>query len=235
LYAVKSSTDSLAVRIGKTRPEKTAYYFKNIGDEQTMMVDSDESDTVSAELPSTMYVTIFSDDSFEQDKNVMIAALQAVDKIHPDSIVIRTYSAATYKSDVKSNWLIVLTEKPLSIENSNSITFNNSTPAEDIFIQSLNKNKHAAWILTQRLSQEIALQQNLAVALASILMPEEKYAQRATQFDKRTLPDHVMWSARNLSGITNRVTDITVSQRYLLVLFFGFLLIERWLAYKRSQ
>jgi hypothetical protein len=235
LYAMRSSMDSLAVRIGKTRPEKTIYYFKNISDKQTKRLGSNESDTVSAESRSIISVTIFSDDSFEQDKKVMIAALQAVDKIHPDSIVIRTYPAATYKPDVKSTWIIVLAEKPLPIENGNSITFNNSLPTEDLFIQALNKTDYAAWILTQRLSQGIALQKNLAVALSYILMPEEKYAHRATQFDKRTLADNVMWSARNLSRTTGRVTDILVSQRYLVVLFLAFLVIERWLSFKRSQ
>lgn len=235
LNAVRYSPDSMTMRLGKSGPNKTNYYFKNVNFNHQLSIDG-ILDTALITLPSTISVAIFNDSSFVLDKNILVAALQAVDKFTPDSIVIKTYSKSDYQSGIKSNLIIMLSEQRLPIEKTKSITFKANVYHEELFCEERDNNNNSAWTLTQRLNPEIALQKNLAVTLASILLPEQKYTARAAALDKRVLPEKLMWAATDAPLEMHAAgVEIKTSQRYLLMIFLALLLLERWLAFKRSQ
>jgi hypothetical protein len=232
LNAVQISIDSMTARIGKSGPEKTKYSFKSTRNEQASVFNNQ---SLSAEPSSNTSITIVNDPSFEQDKNVVVAALKAIDKIYPDSFIIKSFAAATYQPDTTSDWVITLSENPKFIKDTKSIAYKNAFHKEGLFQREPSEGQYDTWTLTQRLTPDVALQQNLAIRLAALLMPEEKYAQRARQFDKRVLPDELLWDSKTLSVKSPQFDDVTANQKYLFGFFLFFLLLERWVAFKRRQ
>jgi hypothetical protein len=98
------------------------------------------------------------------------------------------------------------------------------------------KSGFASWALTQRLNQQVALQQNLAVQLGLILTSENKYATLARQKDKRALVDELIWDTNSVEPeqIPSTINP-TSSEKYLMALLSLVLLLERWMSFKRNQ
>lgn len=103
--------------------------------------------------------------------------------------------------------------------------------------ENLRSGEGTAWLITKRLNEDIALQEKLPLTLASILLDKSKSEIRATETDRRTQPEEMLWS-REAASETEKIvagTDVTNAAQSLVVLVFMILFVERLFAIKRNQ
>ncbi len=226
LSAVRLSADSILVRKGKTEVRGTRFASdevrgETLTDEEKGLVQN--QDTVS--------ITVYSDVKFGSDKEIMMAALKAVDQTLPCVLNIKVLDVSKWNDD-KADWVVWLSlnESPKT-SNANSITYSKNEYTNELLTLS-----DKGWLITKRLDQENAIAYNLALQLASILLPKDEALQRANELDRRALPEKELWSSAPL-GIANTMvlTGTSSAVPYLLGLILVVLLTERIIAFKRNQ
>ncbi|WP_276374061.1 BatA domain-containing protein [Chryseolinea sp. H1M3-3] len=234
ILAIQTPRDSVFLRTGNSNSVQTSFHTTHIN----AATFEQQTDTISIESAITISITIFTDSTFAYDTNIMLAALKAIDNNSPYNISVKTVSSNNYTADLKSDWVIFLTENVPSDILHNSILARSASHLEnrELLNRTRGNKGYLRWILTQRLNEEVALQENLTVQLASILLPDEKYAPKAAENDKRMLPEELMWSAQAKASPDITLSHETAaSQKYLTLLFLLLLLVERWVSFKRNQ
>jgi len=233
LNAIRISKDSIEVRRGNSNPDKTVFLNSQAKatDDQNIY-NSEDADSVRIEFPDTISVAVVTDSSFARDATIMVAALRAIDNESPNIFRVEKYSVDTYSQVQKMDWVIWLSERPLPvIENLNVIYYQ----AHDT--KNLWDRVAHSWVLTKRLSEGVALEENLTVKLALILNPREKYAAKSLQSDRRVWPEQEAWSEK--SSTDNNLQAAAVSsntnQKYLSLILLLLLIVERWISFKRNQ
>ncbi len=102
-------------------------------------------------------------------------------------------SQEKFSSEKKSDWVIWLSDETHRPTGVNCIYYRKES-SNNLF----EKSGFASWALTQRLNEQVALQQNLAVQLGLILTSENKYDEIARQKDKRVLGDELIWDTNSV-------------------------------------
>ena len=233
LRAVQSSKDSVLLREGNGDAVQTNFSNAQIlNTSNGSMITAIDSDSVRVEQPDTVSIAIVSDSSFIRDAEIVHAALHALDKKSPDVFQVKRYYVKTFPSSQKAGWIVWLSEQPPPrIENQNLIYFL-QLESKKLF----DRVENATWILTQRLNEKIALQDNLTVMLALILTRDKKSLAKANQFDKRILPENELWSSGSASNTNTHAQVVSNGSEKILFAFFVLvLLVERWIAFKRNQ
>jgi hypothetical protein len=237
LEAIKISEDSLAVRAGKSNSRKTTFFTKNVVINPSQHFhEFNTLDSIPIEFPDTLSIAIVNDPGFEYDKTIITAALNAIDKKDSRSFFIETFPTDKYSADKKNHWVIWLSNQLPPNINCSHISFQeNDYGSGELFYQISNAQVNFTWILTQRLNEEIALEENLAVQLAKILTQSrnKKYQSRAKQFDRRVLPEKIS----EITSVPQDVASMNTrsSRKYSIIVFMLLLLMERWIAFKRNQ
>lgn len=228
LKAVKPSDDSIVIRSGNSRSDKTSF--------QNLNTANQDLDFAILEPRDTILVVVVFDSSYEYDKKILIAALQAVQKKSLVSLQAEAIPADEWAEEGQHDWTIWLSEKALPEMTGNLIQVDeNNEQQESLFLQT-NASSKCTWLLTKRLNEEIALQQNLAVQLAMILQHEEKYDDRMKQFDRRVLPEKLRWSSLpEEPGALKAGSDNMAGAKYISIALLLILFAERLLAFKRDQ
>jgi hypothetical protein len=231
LSALQLSNDSLRLRIGHSNAGKTSFSTvrDKINDGQDFF-KFQESDSVPIESAKTISIQIVNDPTFAYDSKMIVAVLQAVDDASPAIFNLETLPCHKFPSENKADWVIWLCEEKINPTTSNSISFqsNNSN-------QLLEKTGYSSWALTQRLNEQIVLDQNLTAQLGLILTSEKKYDEKIRQKDRRALPDKLAWTTTQEGPEFTETLDTTSSKKYLMTLFLFVLLFERWMAFKKNQ
>jgi hypothetical protein len=231
LNAIRMPKDSLVVRMGTSSPEKTSFSTRG----QQGMTGQDffkyGSDSAAVENFKKVSVQIVTDSSSLRDRKIIIAALQAIDEVIPDTFEIKSTESNKFSSASKSDWLIWLSRET-------------RIPAEDnvIYLQQKTSNNLLertgpfSWALTQRLNEQVALEQNLTTRLALIISPQTKNKNTARQKDRRVLDDELIWAKtpNSSSGLPTPVSNPS-SEKYLFAIFLLVLLFERWMAHQKNQ
>ena len=149
----------------------------------------------------------------------------------PDNFEVEILSQEKFSSEKKSDWVIWLSDETGRPTGINCIYYRKES-SNKLF----EKSGFATWALTQRLNEQIALRQNLAVQLGLILTSENKYDEIARQKDKRVLEDELIWDKNSVKPEQIRSTiNPTSSEKYLMTLLLLFLLLERWISFNRKQ
>jgi hypothetical protein len=237
LAALRLSDDSVTLQIGKSNPNKTTFYDKRILNPEPYMMESNHSDSIGIELPDTLSFAVVSDPSFEYDQKIMVAALRVIDKNSPYSLIIKTLPVDYYSQEDKSDWVIWLSDQPPPNLKPNGIYYQKVEPSHnDVIFRKKGENKFI-WILTARLNEEVMLRENLTVQLAEIisLSRNERYDGRAGRFDKRTMPEELIWDPHVPVGTEYQVMNTTSSQHYIVLVLLVVLFLERWIAFKRNR
>ncbi len=226
LTAIRLSSDSVLVRKGKTDFGGTRFASyevrgESLTDEEKALVHT--QDTIS--------ITVYSDAKFDYDKEIILAALKAVDQTLPCVLSIKTSDAAKGNDD-KTDWIVWLSDNEFpKTTNTNSIVY-----SKNKFESELLTSSEKGWLINKRLDQENAIADNLALRLASILFPKDEAQQRANELDRRALPEKELWSSTDVKGKEDLVTTSTSNViQYLVALILISLLIERIVAFKRNQ
>jgi hypothetical protein len=226
LSAIKSHDDTVVVRSGRS----DAFGMMH----STTKTTGASIDTLNIENADTLAIAIVLDPAFANDKDIIVAAIQAAEKISSRRVQIDIMQSTINRRMTDYSWIIWLSDKiPDSLE-TNSIVAEENSFAEAILIKK-NSAPFARWQLTRQLNTEVALETNLAVHLTKVLFHNEDSTSHVMKFDQRTLPEELRW-ARTGSVVraddassTSRSADQYIALAALVVLF-----IERWLAFKRK-
>jgi hypothetical protein len=239
LQAIRMSNDSVSLRIGKSSEDETAFSTKYVfANANQRYFNAVVTDSIPIEKPDTISIGVLNDPKFQYDKKILLTALSVLNKSSAHVFVIDTANVESSKPQ-KYDWVIWLSERPIALFNSNTIFYQNSESLDEgtLFQQQegINRN-YSSWALTKRLNEEVALYGNLTVQLALILLPKVKEEVRALAFDKRTLPEKLMWDAPtpSISGFQTSSKAVS-SEKIIAIIFFMILMIERFLAFKRNQ
>jgi len=230
--AIRVSNDTLIVRAGYSNPNKTSFstFASQVIPGQNEFT-SGQSESITIEIPKTISIQIVNEPAFSHDTKMIVAALQALDDKSPNNFRFETIPLDKFSYDKKSDWTIWLTDKTV-----------HPTDINCIYYQQKNSNalfearSTSSWSLTQRLNEQIALEENLTIQLGLILTPENKYDQTARQKDKRVLDDKLIWDTNSSPPQQlSQATQTASSEKFLVTLLILVLVFERWTAFKRSQ
>jgi hypothetical protein len=222
LRSVKFSNDSVLIRVGRSSPLQTS--FTN----QTGTVAAENS--VMPIPPDTLSLAIYADPEFEYDGRIVRASLLAIEKTIP--IIFRiTNLTSTEKVSNNFDWIIWLSQKNSGLNNNTIFLKEEAAPGLPLLIRA-NAEK---WQLTKRLNEQVALNEQLALNLCSILLNRKSIQQRADSLDQTIQPEELLWSQNenNTSLAAINIAD-NQSAPYLLVAIAILLISERLLASKRN-
>ncbi len=233
LNATRISSDSVLVRKGKTSFERTSFsnQYLKASPGQSVLVEDNSMRITSKD---TISITLYNDPSFEYDKEIILAALKAIDQTMPCVFRISTLPAEKWTDDDNTAWIIWLSEKVIPEKgNSKRIVYlKNEIEPNELLTPSA-----SGWFLNDRLDEENSLNENLTVQLADILLKKKQVLQRAKHFDKRALPEKLLWSSTSSIGSEASVALVGTSNilNYLAIFILLTLLVERVVAFKRNQ
>lgn len=228
LRAVKLPNDSVVIRGANSRSDKT--FFQNL------TTNNQGLDSAILEPCDTILVEVVFDSIYEHDKKMLLAALQAVQKKSLVSIQAEAIPADEWAGEGQHDWTIWLSHKARPEMTGDLILIDeNNVHQENLIIQA-NASSKSIWVITKRLNEEIALQQNLAVQLAMILLRQEKYDDHVKQFDRRKLPEKLRWSSfPKEPGALKTRSDNMAGAKYISIALLFILFTERLLAFRRDQ
>jgi hypothetical protein len=221
VQAVQIGSDSISVREGHTSSEVTHF---------TTKVVSRFAGTIVSQSPDTIDITLVSDDNYAYDQKIIKAALVAIRKSF--SIELKLTEIRSIDSMPASDWIIWLSDKNIPEVASKVLSIKPPfTNQQELFFHV----KSNYWILTQRVNEEVALQENLTLKLASLLISRKKSESKANLEDRRMISDSIAWAAVQTDNKNIEAAVVSEPNPYLIVLLLILLFIERVVAYKRNQ
>lgn len=214
---VKINNDSLYLRQGHSSTDQTFFTTEKM---KTFPAP------ISASSPDSVHIAIVADDQHNYDRRILMASLSAIQKTFPIRMVVDES-----KSPVSENcdWIFWLPESRTQRKTFAS-TVSMLPKSSDNLIERTGPKE---WIFTERLNEEVALDQGLTVQLAHLIVPSIRQQEIARSNDRRTIPDSLAWSSQyqlpSASVITSEV------DRFLIICLLVLLLFERIIAYRRNQ
>jgi hypothetical protein len=244
LSATKISGDSLHVRIGNTRAEKTEFYTRLVSAPmplQDFYKLPSGDDSIAVVPGDTLFVDLYFNERFEYDSKIVSASLKAIEAPLNSKMIIRPNP----KTDISGrvvDWAFWLSDEPIPQKIKIDFAFRFCASSENIslvtHINSANlycrQSENVTWIITQRLNEKTALNENFTLTLASIL-GKEKAAELKRTLDHRAFLARATWSESADKNPRNQITTGSKIEPYLAILMFVTLLAERWVAFKRNQ
>jgi Aerotolerance regulator N-terminal len=232
LNAIRLSEDSIIVRAGSSNPDKTSFttFRSKVNDGQVFFKFS-KADSMSIERPKTISIQIVNQPTFTHDSKMIAAAIHAIDHKSPVNFDVEILPQEKFSFEKKSDWVIRLSDETRTPTEVNCIYFRKEG-SNNLF----EKSGISSWALTQRLNEQVALQQNLAVQLGLILTSENKYGRLERQKDKRVLRDELIWDTNSVKPEPLRsAASPASSEKYLMTLLLLVLLLERWTSFNKNQ
>jgi len=219
--AVRIGSDSVSLLTGHTASDKTYFTTEKI---------SATSCPIAITPQDTIRIALMSDAEYNYDHKVIKAALLAIEKLLSVKIVlIETDPSKTSASP--TDWCLLLSSEKLEGLNAKKIIKVKTQASNELIVQTdLNQ-----WIITKRLNQEIALHDNLTMQLAILLIPEESLAEKISSNDRRMISDSLAWSRSDSGKKIQASIQTEPANKYLIILLFALLFVERILAYQRNQ
>ncbi len=224
LQAVVVSSNSLSNFKGKriSLPKNIIWLSFPISSNLDLTVDSPNP------IKDTLYVTVAYDKGFQYDKKIILASLHALQSTASSKLVITENEIDKFKSSGRTDWVIWLSNSKTSYPN-RLLRFQEYSSEELIIHQTRND-----WILTQRLNEEIALEQHLSIQLMDMLF-NKTVQQELIKLDKRTVSDDLVWSSANNTIATEKVEAGHLIDKVLILLIAVTFITERILAFYRKQ
>lgn len=219
LQAVQIKGDSISVREGHTSSEATYFTTKTV---------SRSAEITEAQSLDTVKITLVSDAKYAYDQKIIEAALRTINKSF--SVELKVVNSSSLEAT--SDWCIWFSDNDLPKVHPSKILQIKPSNNSDELLTPVNATH---WIISKRLNEEVALQENFTLKLASLLLPKAELEKKAKTNDRRMVSDSVAWEAA--SGVSEPATSALSSSAnpYLIVLLLVLLLVERMVAYKRNQ
>jgi hypothetical protein len=182
-------------------------------------------------------ILLYADAGFENDAKVLLASLHSIDVVMPFTIEVARKKIDSSKLS-PSDWIIWLSRDKLDLAHPNVIAFSACSGKNlQAVEQSIKANlscdvrNNRWWTITKRLTQDIALTENLSIKLASILIvkPDPE-----TVSGQRTLSEESIWSAAEPARLKTASVGDSGNEILLLMVVLT-LIVERLVAFNRKQ
>jgi len=216
--AYKTDGDSLLLRVSQTNSQEIKMEYKKVA-------ASGRYNSVSKD---TITVVISYSEEYLGEKNILEAALKSIQTI-PMMIMEASVQSDQVAIAKNADWLIWLSEKnpPTTASNVIKATERNSP---SLLSRLSSSSPQQEWSLATPLTVEQALESNLVVKLASLLLENNIYLTN----DQRVLPEAYLLGQQDENPGPHHSTFVK-ADHWILILFLSLLFIERLLAYKRNQ
>lgn len=182
--------------------------------------------TSLAENLQPVHVTLAYDPDFIRDKKIISAALATITSIVPGKISVDETLVDNFAPS-NNAWLIWLSDK--HAPSSGKVLILKQGVSNQLITQE-NKDR---WLLTKRLNEENAVDEHLAIELATMFFNQQIRAQ--LQAGNVTVPNELVWSTNKSSEVATTTTAGISIDKYLLLLIIVLFIVERVLAFYRKQ
>ncbi|SRR5258706_1950491 len=220
LHVIELNKDSIVLRIGHFNADET--YFQS---EKTDAL----SQSIPISLPDSIRILIISDDSYSYDRTMVVASLKAIEKTFLVKLKIVESNPSNF-SPSNVDWCFWLSNVKIPENTSLQLISIRSKKSNYLLIHS----KLKEWELTRRLNEEVALDANLTLHLAELIIPAKHLNEIASAKDRRMLPDSMAWAQVDLEKPENPILSSSADS-ILLILLLIILFVERIIAYNRNQ
>jgi hypothetical protein len=210
----KLGSDSVWTRTGKFRDSETEFI--------TQITPGN-----SGMIPDTVRVAVVNDKQYAYDATLLSAALRAIDKYTPYFISLTAIDGSNFQQDKQADWTFWLTEEPAPSDERNLIALK-PQPSQNIIEQV----SQQSWILTQRLTPETVIDENLTSQLTQLIFPEKETWKKANDSDIRTSNAQIIEANTASSG--KEVAAHSGQALWIILIALTFIT-ERIVAYKRMQ
>ena len=241
LQAIRLGTDSAIIRMGNTAADETSFESRivSVSPAQTHFHSESGTDSVVIELPDTLIITIVNDEAFEYDKQMLLAALQAIDESSTTLFDIKTAVRDQWDPAEKTDWMILLSDQSFTdASRTNTILYQADVQRNKPLLEQQNSRnqQHHQWILTKRLTEDVILKEKLPLHLASLLLSKKESERLVDALDRRVYPEKLLWSHEEQSK-SEKVTSATATSiaPWLAILIIVSLFAERLVAINRKQ
>jgi hypothetical protein len=219
--AVRFSNDSVSLRTGHTAFDKIYFTTEKI---------SVKASPIAITALDTIKIVVVSGIDFSYDSKIIKTAIRAIENSLPVKIIL-TESGPSSVSSLSADWCVWLSSQKVDQLNFKKIIRIENRLSTEL-IEQENPNQ---WVITKRLNQEVALQNNLTTQLATLLLPQENLQEKITSNDRRMVSDSLAWSHQEDAKKIQASIHQEHADRYLIILLITLLIIERIIAYKRNQ
>lgn len=240
--AVKLAGDSLLMRIANSNAKGTSFEYERL----TINDFEKFAKIVSLQVmpADTIDIAIFAAPEFDYDKKIIQAAIQAIANGLPEKFNISTLNKSTDISE-SADFVFWLSLEPCHLKEPSIIGYLNCSNSNLPLLLSGEKSvrycdaaKSFEWILSKRLNEENALEENLSFSLAKILLNDMAiyHNTNITTVDQRSFPTEAAFAeqSRNYDAVGG-VKNSPGSEPPLFMFMFLVLIAERVIAYKRNQ
>lgn len=209
------------IRTGSSTPQSTTFETSR----QTL-----------PETASSFPVNICYGAEFQYDARIIRAALEAAQLVIPQKIEI-TQTRSEARTGNHRGWTIWLDTTTAPMPGDSLILFQPCRLEHIPLIVEQSRStlacsarQPARWLLTRRLDPHVALESNLSITLANILLE----GRTEHHVDLRHLNDSLAWSKS--PGVSrNEAIKATSLEPWIIILLLLTLITERWLAFRRAQ
>ncbi|MBT1702350.1 BatA domain-containing protein [Chryseosolibacter indicus] len=193
------------------------------------------------ESADTISVAIVTGKEYIYDSKVLNALIKSVKAVLPHTLVISNSTDDNFRYNNQS-WLIWFSNKQMpEISGSHQRVGLRECPilkgeliTKRHSITGCDSNNAFDWIITSRLNEEVALRENFASTLASLITSNKNTDTH--KYDKRIMAEASTWSQQpgaSTIGIKQK-TEGDLNELLVVFIFINFV-VERWLAFKRNQ
>ena len=219
LQALKKNENQFLIRKGIATSEKISFTT-----EQALALP----DSLVAEPIRQIKISIVSDESHALDVQILKAALNAIQQTLPVEFKIQDLR----NLETGSNWVFWLSDATIPASDSTNVVGIKPKIANQL----ISKQKVNQWTINKRLTVDIARYENLSLKLAELMLADSKLTTRLNQYDERTLPDSVILSgSKKVESVLKAGIIAPSPNKFVLLLFFLVLIVERVIAYTRKQ
>lgn len=221
LETLRLKNDSVFRRVGHTNVDATFFTTEKV---VGLPIET------NVETMDTIHITMASDSKYENDLKMIKAALAAIRKSFPVILKVNEIKTTDRMPAISYGWLVWLSDKKFPEGDFKILYTLPDLASHELFLQ----EKPDQWTIARRLNEEVALNENLTLNLASLLIAKEKLQDRANSNDRRMISDSIVWGAVQRESIKAGI-DAQPANPYLILLLLALLIAERSVAYKRNQ
>lgn len=182
--------------------------------------------TSLAENLQPIHIILAYDPDFIRDKKIISAALATITSIVPGKISVDETLVDNFAPG-NNAWLIWLSDK--HVPSSGRVLILKQGVSNQLITQESKDH----WLLTKRLNEENAVDEHLAIELATMFFNQQIGAQ--LQAGNVTVPNELVWSTNKSSEVATTTTAGISIDKYLLLSIVALLILERLLAFYRKQ
>jgi hypothetical protein len=214
IQQLKLGSDSVWTRTGKFHDTETEFI--------TQIVPGN-----TGTMPDTVNVAVVNDKQYAYDAKLLLSSLTAIDKYSPHLVSVTVADPLQFKLNKQVDWIFWLSDDVVPSHEQNLMALK-PQPSQNIIEQLSSKS----WILTQRITPERIVEENLTSQLMQLMFPKKETWEKAHDSDIRASDEQLIEASTSSS---EKEATAYSGQALWVVLIALTFIIERIVAYKRMQ